>query len=125
MTAEKTRARITQDATERAAPYLGSPDSEVIGQRCCRCSDDMTAGGIYYGGDERHQAGRYCGACADTVAFWPCIDGDYDTGGECERCGVIVTEADACYLMAEVSCPACFAATFTDNRITTTQRRNK
>ena len=89
MTAKKTPLRIAQDATERAAPYLGSPDSEVIGRRCCRCS------------------------------------GDYDTGGECERCGVIVTEADACYLMAEVSYPACFAATFTNDRITTNQQKER
>lgn len=76
MTAEKTPLRIAQDATERPAPYLGSPDSEVIGQRCCRCSGDMTAGGIYYGGDERHQKGGYCVCCAEIVAFWPCIDGE-------------------------------------------------
>lgn len=43
---------------------------------CCQCSGDMTAGGIYYGGDERHQEGGYCVCCAEIVAFWPCIDGE-------------------------------------------------
>jgi len=106
---KKTPLQMPQDATKRPAPYLGSP---IFGVACCGCSGGMTAGGIYYGGDTRHQAGRYCVACADTVAFWPVIDGDYDDGGECETCGVHVTEADACYLMAEVSCPACFAERF-------------
>lgn len=76
MTAEKTPLRIAQDATERAAPYLGSPLSEVIGRRCCRCSGDMSNGGIEYGGDTRNQAGGYCVCCAEIVAFWPCIDGE-------------------------------------------------
>lgn len=76
MTAEKTPLRIAQDATERAAPYLGSPLSGVIGARCCRCSGDMSNGGIRFGGDDRNQAGPYCVCCAEIVAFWPCIDGE-------------------------------------------------
>ena len=42
----------------------------------------MSAGGIYYAGNMGHLAGRYCAKCADTVAFWLVIDGDYDMGGE-------------------------------------------
>jgi hypothetical protein len=91
----------------------------------------MSAGGIYYAGntiegrqvtDIGHQAGRYCIECADIVAFWLVIDGDDDTGGECEGCGVTVMAADACYCMAAISCPACFLATFDTDPTTTTPK---
>ena len=87
---------------------------------CQNCGGGMSAGGIYYAGNIGHLAGRYCAECADTVAFWLVIDGDYDTGGVCEGCGVTVMAADACYCMAAISCPACFLATFDTDLTTTT-----
>jgi len=30
----------------------------------------------------------------------------------CEKCGSLVPESDACYEMAEVSCPGCFSKQF-------------
>ena len=96
---------------------------------CLNCGGGMSAGGIYYAGntiesrqvtDIGHLAGRYCIECADIVAFWLVIDGNDDTGGECEGCGVTVMAADACYCMAAISCPACFLATFDTDLTTTT-----
>lgn len=77
---------------------------------CCRCAGGVSAGGVFYAGDDTNQAGRYCLSCIDVVAFWEVIDGDAAT--PCEVCGVQVFDRDACYDMAAVFCPPCWLRTF-------------
>lgn len=74
---------------------------------CQDCGRGL-AGGVWHGGDARHEAGRYCVSCAEIVAFWRVIDGD--DAAPCEGCGVHVFDGDACYDMAAVFCPACWIA---------------